>query len=260
MAYINIETKDVDYRLLLTHHSLPVEDSEISPNLTGLIIEGGGFSYERLFDYLTGREKNVESFSKVVEHPLKNLFKRIRRGQIPVVSAEPLSPLSTTKISRLEEEFNRETQAFKGRERYLDVINRIKRYGGEISPDDQLIKDLEETEGVVSQLRHGDVTITLRSLVMAQRSFAFGRHQRENGVERPCLNIATGSLHVGIRRYLEMNEDERVRSILVHPSLFINYSRDDLAKGFYVIYEQAGKLYPDWHQYTFEDSALREIK
>lgn len=246
MAYIDLETERADYRLLLGQHDRSTDATLLPKNCTGIVLEGLFVKPEHFYLSVTDTEK--------VPIQDRHIIQFAKKKGIPLIAAEHIrrenfylsspfkDPLLLITMFPLWAEWSNLTRSSKGIDTKgfrFRVVDRVMFLAEKLS---DYTKTTFNCYG------------TLRNLVFAQSADTFANLQLESGVPRPSLAILAGAQHIGVRRALRMNLDERVEKISQNPYSHLFYGRDRLHEGYYLQYNCKTE---DWERGEFEEPKLK---
>lgn len=225
MAYVDIQTKNADYKAILTNHKVEVPASYMPSEASGLLLEVVDCELELIYSFL----KESDTFSNTLrgnKRHYANLLSHCRRKKIPLVQAEPLytetgsryylsvpkSDLTAVNELEIRRAYN-----------FIDIFSNEQ---AELPRFNNLFADLETSVGFLSD--NFSDWVELRNLLMAHRAEQFAKYQKTQGVPYPYLALACGILHAGLVRSLEMPPQQRLAEIKEHPLLTRLYNLREL--------------------------------
>ncbi|SRR5258708_3242392 len=253
MAFVNTESKGVDYRVVLTSHNLVVDASQLPAEVDAVLFEGLGETPDILrclvtgrgFRLLTGNQQHYREIVKVVRS----------KPNILVGLAEPI--LNSTYAQETE------NLQIESKQANSDTIE----LDGDIT--DMLLaaamtsEEIDRRSGIFDAfstlttyfLQQEDLAeVELRNLLMAQRASSLGSLLKKAGKCRPSITLATGVAHIGAVGALELDEHERVARILRDPLLPQIFDTDHLNLGVLARYNPTSRR---WSPMGFQDRALQ---
>ncbi len=246
MAFLDIESKGFQYRLIVAHHRKVTPASQLPEHCTGILLEGGTNRRESLFDGLAG-----------VDRPALALFRRqypalrseAQDQVIPLVAAEPLVA----------------PEALSFKESNISLIDIIR-----IRFARRILFDLAAREG---EVKAGDtdftkakefitlyigknprVLVKSKDLLFAERAETFAEFQARSGVRKPHLAVVVGALHLGTVEEIGISREERLAKILKSDLINSYYQSGNLGEIHYVTYSPKKHL---WSGHVLSDHRFK---
>lgn len=244
MSYVNLETEQTDFRLILSEHGDITKAQQLPDNCTGVLIEAGFIDSKDFFD-------DIESGSFLLDKQYDEIIAVAEDKQLPIVTAEPLY---TQK--KLDDYNNRVVDSFTllCHLPLLPGFLYLARSSKEINMGNLAFRLLYQSALFLEDVTSTKEDTQFRNLVMAQRAESFASLQISEGIKRPCLALIVGGLHLGVIRALEASEEGRVRRIMESPFLEKYVRMESLPEGYISQYNKGRKR---WGRYSFEDPRLK---
>lgn len=256
MSFINVESDNFQFRLILGEHITPAETSQIQTGCTGIMFEGCFDSAILSYDVLTG--SNYLSQYSILQQ-FEGIRKMAIEKAIPVGTAEPLitprmSLYLAAETSRKGLDFF--TSFWSNPLKAISdkiFIGGIAEVTDEIQMNDSKHKRIKEIASKF-HVRRPHMFTEQRNFLMAARAYALAEFQSKNSdIDNPSVVIACGVLHIGIADALTLTQKERIRYIKGNSDITGCYQSDSLGQILYATYNPGRKR---WRKQSFVDRSF----
>lgn len=236
MAYINLETNNADFRLILGYHEGITPVKQLPKDYTGILLE-----------HVYTKQDNLEEVTEYKQY--RALIGRAREDRTPVVLAESVMSKKGMLLAMLAYY----TSDYKGL--WYKPLEPLAFSAQEVNTDNKAVKYgdfLAFLRGLpLGHLTDGFIT-GYRNLLMAQKAESFAQFQISKGIKRPSVAIVVGAAHTGVVKALNLKPEERVSELVNDFRTGLYYNRADFHKGFLLEWSDEG-----WTKGEFEDSMLK---
>lgn len=253
MAFIEVRTQDADFRWILGGHWKRTNPSQLPPNFTGLLVE---IIYEQpahFYKDIQDIQGKYKPYNCLVEKQFRSLIDVAKEARVPIASLDPITNVNAFRKRELTDQ-GTITEIIK---KYpLSLLHAmIASAVIDFSP-----KEVKKGTWLYdSMVRHSDnmtslgySVISYRDLVMSQRAWVLAQHQLSQGVQRPFIVAASGTLHICGARNLELTAEERWQKIRCDPS-YNEFVRDKQLGRIQIA--QYSKERKTWSKKIIEDQA-----
>lgn len=243
MSFINVESGGYQFRIILGRHDTIVNSSQLSPECTGIVFEQNVSNANQAYDFLKGIGV-FANYSRI--RMLLAIRETAMQKSIPVAMAEPFATeemfnyfttlINKKRVSRFVTPiFPNPFEAVSN----ASLVSKVSTNSEEIVIRDKThnkLKEIEQQSALTVQM-----CVTPRNHLMAERSYAFAKHQKSTGIRVPNIAIVTGALHSGIVEALLLSPEDRVRYILQSPEVSRYYQANTLGQILTATYDQHGR-------------------
>lgn len=214
MAFIDIETREAGFRVVLTSHGLKIPKEIIPKSTQAILVEGNDDRRDSIrLMVATG------GFPERGLWPYREIVAESERREIPVVAIEPFATLEGIAKGYQRVYLANFLQSV------LEKVG-IKEFGQpskNVSMNDPIFRRMELLARLHEMIMP-EIQIESKNLLWAERAHVFAGILNEGGIptlrnevakphDHPNQLLVTGALHLGIVRKLQMSKDERLRAI-----------------------------------------------
>lgn len=256
MSFIKVESGKYQFRVILGRHDIAANPSQLSPECTGIVFEQNVSNANQAYDFLggTGVFANYSRISMLLA-----IRETAMQKSIPVAMAEPFATqemfnyftilINKRRVSRfITPIFPNPFKAISN----TSLVSRISTNSEEILIGDKTHKKLKEIDQ--QSALNVQMCVTPRNHLMAERLYAFAKHQESTGIRVPSIDIVTGALHSGIVDSLLLSPEDRVRYILESSELSRYYQAGTLGEVLSATYDPRKR---HWSKRSFIDPLLK---
>jgi hypothetical protein len=248
MAFINVESRGIDYRVILGDHSQIVPASQMPDLADGLLLEDVAtdpilllaFTANRFHPVHTGRDDHY-----------KDLLDHCRAHKVPVIMAEPIYSYHGALTMRKREPDSPEKE-YIAKQAYV-FLSMMAETPRELLAHSEAFEEFKKFADLVLE-QFGREKHQFRNLIMAHRAEVFARRLAILGVSRPRLALACGSAHIGVIRALEIDFERRAEMIRRNSLFEESLSPTERESIYYAAYDNSDQ---QWHVRSLEDPELR---